>query len=151
MAVIVLTLVFKPRIINKKRNVLTLATNSMEHSPSWEANSRSTSPEILRLLWIPSVHYRVQKNPPLDPIKYQMTSGHTLKPCLRKILILSYYVKSRDSSVGIALGYGLDYLGSRVRFPVGAENFLSSPPRPERLWGPLSLLSNGYQGFFPWG
>jgi hypothetical protein len=21
---------------------------------------------------------------------------------------------------------------------------------PERLWGPPSLLSNGYQGFFPW-
>jgi hypothetical protein len=28
---------------------------------------------------------------------------------------------SRDSSVGIALGYGLDY--SRVRFPAGAGNF----------------------------
>jgi hypothetical protein len=31
--------------------------------------------------------------------------------------------KSRDSSVGIALGYGLDELGFRVRFPAGAENF----------------------------
>jgi hypothetical protein len=29
----------------------------------------------------------------------------------------------RDSSVGIALGYGLDYRGSRVRFPAGAGNF----------------------------
>jgi hypothetical protein len=29
--------------------------------------------------------------------------------------------------------------------------FFSSPPRPDRLWGPSSLLSNGYQGFFPWG
>jgi hypothetical protein len=28
--------------------------------------------------------------------------------------------------------------------------FLSSPPRPQRLWSPLSLLSNGYQGLFPW-
>jgi hypothetical protein len=27
------------------------------------------------------------------------------------------------SSVGIALGYGLDDRGSRVRFPVGAGNF----------------------------
>jgi hypothetical protein len=32
-------------------------------------------------------------------------------------------MKSRDSSVGIALGYGLDDRGSRVRFPAGAGNF----------------------------
>jgi hypothetical protein len=31
--------------------------------------------------------------------------------------------KSRDSSVGVALGYGLDDRGSRVRFPAGAGNF----------------------------
>jgi hypothetical protein len=31
--------------------------------------------------------------------------------------------KSRDSSVGIALSYGLDERGSKVRFPVGAGNF----------------------------
>jgi hypothetical protein len=32
-------------------------------------------------------------------------------------------MKSRDSSVGIALCYGLDDQGSRVRFPAGAGNF----------------------------
>jgi hypothetical protein len=31
--------------------------------------------------------------------------------------------KSRDSSVGIPLGYGLDDWGSRVQFPAGAGNF----------------------------
>jgi hypothetical protein len=31
--------------------------------------------------------------------------------------------KSRDSSVGIALDYGLDDWGSRVRFPAEAGNF----------------------------
>jgi hypothetical protein len=31
--------------------------------------------------------------------------------------------QSRDSSVGIALGYGLDDRGSRVRFPAGVGNF----------------------------
>jgi hypothetical protein len=31
--------------------------------------------------------------------------------------------KSRDSSVGIALGYGLDNRGSNVRFPAGTGNF----------------------------
>jgi hypothetical protein len=35
-------------------------------------------------------------------------------------------------------------------FPCGGREFFSSPPRPERLWGPPSLLSNGYQGFFLW-
>jgi hypothetical protein len=34
-----------------------------------------------------------------------------------------YAPKSRDGSVGIALGYGLDDRGSRVRFPTGAGNF----------------------------
>jgi hypothetical protein len=32
-------------------------------------------------------------------------------------------LKSRDSSVGIALGYGLDDRGSGVRFPAGDGNF----------------------------
>jgi hypothetical protein len=31
--------------------------------------------------------------------------------------------KNRDSSVGIALGYGLDDRSSRVRFPAEVENF----------------------------
>jgi hypothetical protein len=34
-----------------------------------------------------------------------------------------YYLMSRDSSVGIALGYGLDSRGSRVRFSARAGNF----------------------------
>jgi hypothetical protein len=29
--------------------------------------------------------------------------------------------------------------------------FFSSPSRPEQLWGPHSLISNGYRGRFPWG
>jgi hypothetical protein len=32
-------------------------------------------------------------------------------------------IQSRDSSIGIALSYGLDERGSRVRFPVRAGNF----------------------------
>jgi hypothetical protein len=34
-----------------------------------------------------------------------------------------FNVTNRDSSIGIALGYGLDGWGSRVRFSAGAGNF----------------------------
>jgi hypothetical protein len=47
-----------------------------------------------------------------------------------------------------ATGWTIRVLGFDSRR--GLEIF-SSPPRPERLWGPLSLLYNGYQGLFPWG
>jgi hypothetical protein len=47
-----------------------------------------------------------------------------------KFLIVNVFTKSRvimnvsrDSSVGIALGFGLDDRGYRVRFPAGAGNF----------------------------
>jgi hypothetical protein len=46
--------------------------------------------------------------------------------------------KSRDSSVSIALGYGLDDRGSRVRFsiPGGGWEFFSSPPWSRTALGP---------------
>jgi hypothetical protein len=55
--------------------------------------------------------------------------------------------KNRDSVVGIATGYGLDEQGVGVRVPVGARIF-SFPRRPDRLWAPPNLLSNGYRGQF---
>jgi hypothetical protein len=56
-----------------------------------------------------------------------------------------YHDMSRDSAVGIATGYGLDDRGVGVRVPVGSRIF-SSPRRPDRIWGPPSLLSNRYRG-----
>jgi hypothetical protein len=42
-------------------------TNSMEQSPSWEANSHSASQEIPSLLRNQKVHYRVDKSPTTGP------------------------------------------------------------------------------------
>jgi hypothetical protein len=56
--------------------------------------------------------------------------------------------EATEIEVGIALGYGLDDQGP---IPGGCWEFFSKPPRPERLWGPPSLLSNEYQRLFPWG
>jgi hypothetical protein len=57
---------------------------------------------------------------------------------------------SRDSVACIATGYGLDDRGIAVRVPVGSR-ILSSPRRPERLWGPPFLLYNEYRELFPRG
>jgi hypothetical protein len=59
--------------------------------------------------------------------------------------------KSRDSSVGIALGYGLDDRGSWVRFPAGAGNFSLHHRIQNGSGAHPASYTMGTRGSFPGG
>jgi hypothetical protein len=57
------------------------------------------------------------------PTRYAMKTYGGVELNLHAITLAPLGGESRDSSVGIALGYGLDDRGSGVRLPAGAGNF----------------------------
>jgi hypothetical protein len=69
---------------------------------------------------------------------------------ITKLSTSDIFIKSGDSSVGIATSYGLHGRGVGIRAPV-ASSIFSSPRHPDRLWGPPSLLPMGTGGYFPGG
>jgi hypothetical protein len=63
-------------------------------------------------------------------------------------MILYLLIGSRGSSVSTVSDYELDDRGS---IPDRGRGFFFQLLRPDRLWGPPSLLPNGYRGSFPRG
>jgi len=58
-------------------------TNSMQYSPSWEADSHSVGqwiPPPFPFIWHPKVHYGVCKHPSLEPILSPMNPVHNVTP-----------------------------------------------------------------------
>jgi hypothetical protein len=96
--------------------------------------------------WENSCSYRDSNSNPsvVQPVASRYTDYAIAAVIMRK----AFNTGSRDNSVGIAMGYRMDGRGS---IPDTGKTLFSSPQRPDRLWGPPSLLSNGYRRFFPVG
>jgi hypothetical protein len=83
---------------------------------------------------------------PLSAVTDVKLTGYGTRFLARTLLI---NIDNRDSLVGIALGYGLDDWGSRVRFPARAGNFFlhhrvqngsgAHPPPTQWIPGTVSL------------
>jgi hypothetical protein len=87
----------------------------------------------------------------LRKLKYlgsTLTEDNNIMTEIKKRTIMAHFGR-RDSAVGIT-SYRVDDRRVRVRVSVWLRIF-SSSRRPDRLWGPPSLLSNGHWGLFPQG
>jgi hypothetical protein len=67
------------------------------------------------------------------------------------VFIYSSFLQSRDSSVGITLGYGLNDRGTRIRFPEGAGNFSLHHRVQNGSGAHLASYPMGTRGSFPRG
>jgi hypothetical protein len=84
----------------------------------------------------------------VDEIKQMRDNVALCSICVIRYAIIHIIIltSSRGSSVGIVSDYGLDDRAIGVLSPAGAKDFSSSLLCPDRLWGPPSLLYNGYRG-----
>jgi hypothetical protein len=113
------------RIFGPRRDGVTGGWRKLHNE---EPHNLYSSPSIIRMINIVSVVLIRSLNSGL-PLCRTLLSG----------------CRSRDSVAGIATGYGLDDREVGVRVPVGSR-IIFSPRRPDRFWGPPSLLSIGYRG-----
>jgi hypothetical protein len=76
--------------IQRNQNIIWFYIRNHSHSlvelsPSWETASCAATQELPRIVWIPNVHYRVHKSPPLVPALSQINPIHTILSYLSKI------------------------------------------------------------------
>jgi hypothetical protein len=158
---IILHLVFSTKYTGAIRLILLL----IFHIVTWNVNKNECSVDVLLILcdvWSCAMWYEImcpglysrrwvslfdKSSEVLFSWKLNSVEVKTLRYVTQVWYVLKHLWRSRDSSVGIATGYGLEGLGS-IR---GSIRFLSSPQRLDRLWGPTSLLSDGYGGSFSGG
>jgi hypothetical protein len=90
----------------------------------------------------------------MNPV-HKFESFQTIRPgsrlCIENLCYSPNVIKSRDSSVGIALGYGLEDRGSRVRFAAGDGNFSLHHRVQNGSGAHPAFYPMGTRGSFPGG
>jgi hypothetical protein len=90
--------------------------------PSWDANTRSATWEILRPLWNLKVRYSVHKSSTLIPIHSHFNPAHNLPPYLFKVLSsISLPSTSRCSKWSFSLRFSDHYFVCFSRVPHGCS------------------------------
>jgi hypothetical protein len=97
---------FCPHPFLSESNIIRTDINSVDKSPSRDANNCSADRESIRLLWNLEDHYRVHNSPLLDPTPSQMNSVHVL---------ISYFFKIDFNIDNVSLCFPIDLFFSVFR------------------------------------
>jgi hypothetical protein len=96
-------------------------------------------------------HLHIRQHPYMRKYNFlSITLSRTIYD-LSKVRINSFTLRRHKFIVAQSYGAKPRAGWSGGSSPNRGWEFISSTPRPHRLWGTPSLLSNGYQGLFLWG